>query len=379
MSLSVAVLREQADGERRVALDPASANQLAQKGFQVLIEKGAGEAAGFADEQYADCVILEDPELIVTMADIWLWVQVPATEQLANLPDGRLGIGLVYPHRNPAVTDTLNQHRHTCLAMELVPCNNRTRSMDVLSSQATIAGYSAVLRAAQLAPRVFPMLTTPAGTLNPARVVIFGAGTAGLQAIATARRLGARVEVYDPGSVARETVESLGAELISVDTAEADEPGSSEIPANEDQQSLQEKLAERLGAADVLISTISLPGISAPKLISKAMLEGMQPGSIIVDLAAESGGNCELTVPGETVTHSGVVIDGPLNLASESANHASAMYARSLVDVLSLLADGENITVSRDHEVIDGILLTHAGKLVQRDAIDAPADAEIEA
>jgi NAD(P) transhydrogenase subunit alpha len=363
MSLSVAVLREQADGERRVALDPASANQLAQSGFQVLVEKGAGEAAGFADEQYADCVLLDDPELIVTMADIWLWVQVPATEQLANLPDGRLGIGLVYPHRSPAITDTLNQHRHTCLAMELVPCNNRTRSMDVLSSQATIAGYSAVLRAAQLAPRVFPMLTTPAGTLNPARVVVIGAGVAGLQAIATARRLGARVEVYEPGPIARETVESLGALLISADTAK------------DDQHPLHEKLTECLAGADVVISTVALPGISAPKLISETMLDDMRAGSVIVDLAAESGGNCELTVPGETMTHNGVVVDGPLNLASEAANHASVMYARSLLDVLDLVVDGESIVINRDSEVIDGILLTHDGKLVQRDVIDPPADA----
>ena len=375
MSLSVAVLKEQADGERRVALDPASANQLAQSGFQVLVEKGAGEAAGFADEQYVDCVLLDDPELIVTMADIWLWVQVPATEQLANLPDGRLGIGLVYPHRSPAITATLNQHRHTCLAMELVPCNNRTRSMDVLSSQATIAGYSAVLRAAQLAPRVFPMLTTPAGTLNPARVVVLGAGVAGLQAIATARRLGAHVEVYEPGPIARETVESLGALLINADTAKVGGNGLDAKPAQDDQHPLPEKLAECLAGADVVISTVALPGISAPKLISATMLDDMQAGSVIVDLAAESGGNCELTVPGETIMHNGIVVDGPLNLASEAANHASVMYARSLLDVLDLVVDGESVVVNRNNEVIDGILLTHDGKLVQRDAIDPPADA----
>lgn len=248
--------------------------------------------------------------------------------------------------------------------------------MDVLSSQATIAGYSAVLKAAQLAPRMFPMLTTSAGTLDPARVVVLGAGAAGLQATATARRLGAHVEVYEPGSVARETVESLGAELISADAAKAADLAIAEASGSDDRHPGLERLTECLARADVVISTVALPGISAPKLISEPMLKRMQPGSVIVDLAAESGGNCELTVPGETVTHTGVIVDGPLNLASDTAHHASVMYAHSLLDVLDLLIDGENIVVDRDNEVIDGVLLTHAGKLVQRDAIDAPADAD---
>ena len=378
MSLAVAVLKEQAEGERRIALDPASANKLANKGFQVLIEKGAGDSAGFSDEQYSDCIILDDPEIILTMADIWLWVQVPATEQLANLPDGRLGMGLVYAHRNPAVIDTLKQHRLTCMAMELVPQSIRSQPMDVLSSQATVAGYKAVLRAATLAPRLFPMLTTAAGVLKPARVIIIGADVAGLQAIATARRLGARVEVYVTDADAQEQVESLGAKIIDMAQASLstgprshllrvsaeDEDGNTHELTEEDKQQHTDKLAEHLAKADVVISTVTIPVGPAPKIITETMVEGMNPGSVIIDLAAESGGNCVLTNPGTTVVRNGVLVDGPLDLASEAAIHASEMYAHNLLSLLELLVEGENLKIDREDEVVDGTLLTYEGELV---------------
>ncbi len=379
MSLAVAVLKEQVEGERRVALDPASANQLANKGFQVLVEKGAGDSAGFSDQQYSDCIVLDDAEIILTMADIWLWVQVPTTEQLANLPDGRLGMGLVNAHRNPAVIDTLKQHRLTCMAVELVPQSIRSQPMDVLASQATIAGYSAVLRAATLAPRLFPMLTTVAGTLNPARVIIIGAEVAGLQAIATARRLGARVEVYDTGADVQEKVESLGAKMIDMAqaslstgprshllrvSAEDEDGNTRELTEEKEEQQQVDKLAEHIAKADVVISTISIPVRTAPKIITEAMVESMKPGSVIVDLAAESGGNCVLTDPGTTVVRNGVLIDGPLNLASEAATHASEMYAHNLLKLLELLVEDESVKIDRDHEVVNGTLLTYEGELV---------------
>ena len=364
MSLAVAVLKEQAEGERRVALDPISANQLANKGFQVLIEKGAGNSAGFSDEQYSDCIVLDDAEIILTMADIWLWVQVPATEQLANLPDGRLGMGLVYAHRNPAVIDTLKQHRLTCMAMELVPQSIRSQPMDVLASQATVAGYNAVLRAATLAPRLFPMLTTVAGTLKPARVIIIGADVAGLQAIATARRLGARVEVYDTGADVQEKIESLGAKIIDIRISAEDEDGNSRELTEEERQQQTDILAEHLAKADVVISTVTSPLRPAPKIIAEAMIESMKPGAVIVDLAAESGGNCELTSLGTTVIRNGVLIDGPLNLASETATHASEMYAHNLLSLLELLVEDENVTIDREDEVVEGALLTYEGELV---------------
>ncbi len=372
MSLAVAVLKERIEGERRVALDPVSANKLAGKGFQVLVENGAGDAAGFSDEQYSDCTLLDDAEIILTMADIWLWVQVPATEQLANLPDGRLCMGLVFAHRNPAVIGTLNKHRHTCMAMELVPAMNRTRSMDALSSQATIAGYQAALRAATLAPRLFPMLTTASGTLRPATVIVIGTGVAGLQAIATARRLGARVEAWDTRSAAREEVESLGAIMIGSGlsaTGEGEDEGKGEdgdareLTEEQDQQPA-DKLAEHLAHANVVIATTDIPGRPAPKIITEAMVESMNPGSIIVDLVADSGGNCALTEPGSTIVHNGVLIDGPLDLASGAAIHASEMYAHNLLDLLELLVEDETVKIDREDEVVDGTLLTHEGELV---------------
>lgn len=370
MSLTVAVLRERTDGERRVALDPASANKLATKGFKILVEKGAGDAAGFSDEQYSECALLDDTQSILTMTDIWLWVQVPATEQLANLPDGHLCMGLVFAHRNAAIVETLNQHKHACLAMELVPRISRAQSMDVLSSQATVAGYKAVLRAATLAPRLFPMLTTAAGTLRPASVVIIGAGVAGLQAIATAKRLGARVEAYDIRAAAREQVESLGAKMIDTGVNAEGEGGYARELTDEEKQQQADKLAEHLAKADAVISTAAIPGRPAPKIISQEMVEGMSPGSVIVDLAAESGGNCVLTEPGTTVKLNGVMVDGPLDLASEAAIHASEMYARNLINLLELLVENGNINVNREDEVIDGTLLTYNGELVHSATAD---------
>ena len=374
MSLAVAVLKEQTEGERRVALDPISANKLADKGFKVLIENGAGDAAGFSDEQYSACTLLDDPMIILTMADIWLWVQAPATEQLANLPDGHLCMGQVFAHRNPAVVDTLKQHRQTCMAMELVPRISRAQSMDVLSSQATVAGYQAVLRAATLAPRLFPMLTTAAGTLRPASVVIIGVGVAGLQAIATARRLGARVEAYDNRAAAREQVESLGAKMIDTGISAEGEGGNARELTDEEKQQQADTLAEHLANADVVISTEEILGRPAPKIITEAMVEGMAPGSVIVDLAAESGGNCALTEPGATVSRNGVMVDGPLDLASGAATHASEMYAHNLLNLLELLVEDECVKIDREDEVVDGALLTHEGELVHKDNADPGAD-----
>jgi NAD(P) transhydrogenase subunit alpha len=366
MSLTVAVLRETAEGERRVALDPASANKLAGKGFKVLVEQGAGAKAGFADEQYSEAAVLDDAESILTMADIWLWVQPPPADRVALLPEGRLGIGFAFAHRNAAMVDALKAHKVSCMAMELVPRISRAQSMDALSSQATVAGYKAVLRAATLAPRLFPMLTTAAGTLRPASVVIIGAGVAGLQAIATARRLGARVEAYDIRAAAREQVESLGAKMIDTGVNAEAEGGYARELTDEEKARQADVLAQHIAKADVVISTAAVPGRPAPKIVTAAMVEGMAPGSVIVDMAAESGGNCELTKPGESLTHDNVTVDGPLDLASSAPIHASEMYARNLMNLLELVVEGEaeTLNIDREDEVVDGCLLTHGGELV---------------
>ena len=366
MALTLAVLKERAEGERRVALDPVSANKLAKRGFRVLVEKGAGDKAGFTDALYSGATMVDDPDSALSSANILLWVQPPSLEYLNKLPEGALTLGMAFAHRNPELVKALNARSISCLAMELVPRISRAQSMDVLSSQATVAGYKAVLRAATLAPRLFPMLTTAAGTLRPSTVIVIGAGVAGLQAIATARRLGARVEAYDIRSAAREQVESLGAKMIDTGVNAEGEGGYARELTEEEKQQQAAKLAEHLAAGDVVISTAAIPGRPAPKIISAAMVADMAPGSVIVDLAAESGGNCELTDPGKTVVSNGVTVDGPLNLASQAPIHASEMYARNLVNLLDLMIAEESLNIDMEDEVIAGTMLTHKGKLVHQ-------------
>jgi len=364
MSLCVAVLKEQAEGERRVALDPVNAGKLAGKGIRVLFQAGAGDAAGFSDAQYLGAELIDDEANALATADIYLWVQAPSAQRIARLKPGAIALGQVYAHRNHEAVDALLKAHCSCLAMELVPRITRAQSMDVLSSQATVAGYKAVLRAAWLSPRLFPMLTTAAGTLRPSTVVVIGAGVAGLQAIATARRLGARVEAYDIRAAAREQVESLGARMIDTGVNAEGEGGYARELTDDEKQKQAAKLAEHLAKADAVISTASVPGRPAPKIITQDMVEGMKPGAVIVDLSAESGGNCTLTQPGTTVLHQGVSVDGPLNLASQAAVHASEMYAKNLLNLLDLLLQEGELRIDREDEVIAGCLLTHAGELV---------------
>ncbi len=373
MTVSVAVLREQAEGERRVALDPANASRLAAKGIKVLVEQGAGDAAGFQDNQYEGAEIVADRATLLRDADVCLWVQAPDERALGAMKAGAIGMGQVFAHRNTAVVEALKQSRVSSFAMELVPRITRAQSMDVLSSQATIAGYQAVLRGASLAPRLFPMLTTAAGTLRPAAVVVIGAGVAGLQAIATARRLGARVEAYDIRAAAREQVESLGARMIDTGVNAEGEGGYARELTDDEKQQQADVLAEHLAKADVVVSTAAVPGRPAPKIITQDMVEGMKPGAVIVDLAAESGGNCVLTQPGTTQHHGGVTIDGPLNLASHAPIHASEMYARNLLNLLDLMLGEEGLNIDREDEVIAGCLLTHDGALVHERTAEALA------
>ena len=364
MPLTVAVLKEQADGERRVALDPANARKLVAKNVRVLVEKGAGESAGFIDAQYEGAELMEDTAAILGQADVYLWVQAPSSNRLAALRHGALGMGQVFPHRNSGVIEALNARQVACCAMELVPRISRAQSMDVLSSQATVAGYEAVLRAASLSPRLFPMLTTAAGTLRPSSVVVIGAGVAGLQAIATARRLGARVEAYDIRAAAREQVESLGAKMIDTGVNAEGEGGYARELTDAEKAQQAAKLAEHLAKCDAVISTASVPGRPAPKIITETMVKGMNPGAVIVDLSAESGGNCVLTQPGKTLRQHGVTIDGPLNLASHAAIHASEMYAKNLLNLLELMLKDGQVNINLEDEVVAGCLLTHGGQLV---------------
>ena len=361
MPIKIAVLKETSEGERRVALDPSVAERLTKLGATVSVEQNAGATSGFPNDSYFDGCISNTAQQTLDNANIILRVQPPSLEEINQLPDGSLLISFIYPHLNIEIVKRLIEKKMTCLAMELIPRITRAQSMDALSSQATVSGYKATLMAAALAPKLFPMLTTAAGTLRPAKVIIIGAGVAGLQAIATARRLGAQVEAYDIRPDAKEQVESLGAKLIDTGVNAAGEGGYARELTEDEVKQQAEALAKHLAKADAVITTAAIPGRPAPKIITTEMVENMPLSSVIVDLAAETGGNCELTQPGKTITHAGVIINGPLNLPSEAPIHASEMYAKNLLNLLSIMiADGE-LNIDIEDAVIDGCMVTHQG------------------
>ncbi len=364
MTLCIGIIAETAEGERRVALDPPTAAKLIQAGHQVLIQSGAGTRAGHPDTAWGDCEVVDDVASLVDRADIVLCVRCPTEKTFAAAGQGTLFIGQLNPFTNLKLLTTAAGRGLSLIAMELIPRITRAQAMDVLSSQATVAGYQAVIIAADIAPRLFPMLTTAAGTLRPAKAVVIGAGVAGLQAIATARRLGAQVEAYDIRAAAREQVESLGAKMIDTGVDAESEGGYARELTEEEKARQAEALARHLARADVVISTAAIPGRPAPKIITEAMVDDMAPGSVIVDLAAETGGNCELTRPGETVDHGGVLVHGPLDLPSRAALHASEMYAKNVHNLLTLLIDETGLNINTEDEVIAGCLLGHGGQIV---------------
>jgi len=362
MPICVAVPKEVMAGERRVALVPDIAARFKKMGVTVMMEKGMGENAYFPDELYKDIEIAGSAAELYQKADIILKVQPPTEAEIEQMKQGTIVIGFMSAHKNPDAVAKMRDKKITSLAMELVPRISRAQSMDALSSQAAVAGYKAVLMGADLASVFFPMLTTAAGTIRPAKVLVIGAGVAGLQAIATARRLGAMVEAYDVRAATKEQVESLGAKFVEMDVkAEGSGGYARELTAEEKQQQ-QEKLAEHIAKSHVVITTAAIPGRPSPKIISKAMAEAMATGSVIIDIAAEGGGNCELTKPGETIEHNGIKIHGPLNIPSEMPVHASEMYAKNLFNLLSLAIDKEgNLNLDMEDEVIAGSTLTHDG------------------
>jgi H+-translocating NAD(P) transhydrogenase subunit alpha len=365
MTLKIGIIKETASGERRVALDPPTASKLIQAGHKVIVESGAGTESGHPDDAWTDCDIAADAAAVAGQADVLLSVRRPQSSTLKAAGKGTVVIGQLAPYQDFDALRQAADDRLSLVSMELVPRITRAQAMDVLSSQATIAGYKAVIIAADIAPRLFPMLTTAAGTLRPAKAVVIGAGVAGLQAIATARRLGAQVEAYDIRAAAREQVESLGAKMIDTGVDAETEGGYARELTDEERAQQAEALARHLAKADVVVSTAAIPGRPAPKIITETMVDDMKPGSVIVDLAAETGGNCELTRPGETVNHQGVLINGPLNLPSKAPLHASEMYAKNIHNLLALLIDEEGgLKVDLEDEVIAGCLLAHDGQVV---------------
>jgi proton-translocating NAD(P)+ transhydrogenase subunit alpha len=363
MTIKIGVPKEVRDGEQRVALVPDSVNRLVKQGIQVSLETGAGDLAGYSDDYYENADIAASSADILGKADICLTVNPVTDQQIAQLREGSILIGYLNPHSDLERFNKLKAKNISAFSMELIPRISRAQAMDALSSQASIAGYKAVLLASNLLGKFFPMLTTAAGTIRPSKVLIIGAGVAGLQAIATARRLGAIVEGYDVRAAVKEQVESLGAKFVDIEIKAEGSGGYARELTDEEREQQQAILAKHVAAADVVVSTAAIPGRPSPRIISREMVEGMRGGSVIVDLAAEGGGNCELTKIDETVLHQGVKIYGPVNVPSMVGNHASELYAKNLLNFLELLIKDDAINIDLEDEILNESLITHGGEI----------------
>jgi NAD(P) transhydrogenase subunit alpha len=369
--LKVGVPRETAQGERRVALIPDVIRSLGEKGVEVVVEAGAGQESGHQDSEYEEAgAEIGDP----WAADVVVRVAVPASGEIGRLRRGQVLIGHLAPLTSADTNRALAEAGATSFAMESIPRITRAQAMDALSSQANVAGYAATLLAAREAGRFFPMMTTAAGTVAPARVLVLGAGVAGLQAIATAKRLGAVVSGFDIRRAAWEQIASLGGRPLELDfipDAEA-EGGYARPLTDEENQKVREALTETAAKQDVIITTAQIPGRPAPLLITAEAVRGMQPGSVIVDLAADSGGNAEPSKPGETVDVDGVKVIGPTNLPSEMAADASQLYAKNVENLVGLMVDeAGNLKVDFDDEVLAGACITHEGEIRNERAREA--------
>ncbi len=367
--MKIAVLKETKPGERRVALAPESVKKLRAKGPQVAVQAGAGAGANFSDKDYTDAgaTIEATADALLGSSELIVKINAPTAEEVAKTRTGSGLVSLLFPLVNTDLVRAMNARALTAISLDRVPRTTLAQSMDVLSSQATCAGYRAVIQVADRLPKLCPLLMTAAGRIDPARIVILGAGVAGLIAIGIARRLGAVVEAYDVRAIVKEQVESLGATFIDVgETADAQTAGGYAKEITADQQArINSKIADHLAKADACITTALIPGRPAPRLISAEMARKMRPGSIILDMAAEQGGNCELTKAGETIVVDGVTILGPLHLASDVARDSSSMFSRNVEKLLTYMLSNEG-TMAYDFskEIIKGCVVTHEGKVV---------------
>src|SRR5687767_1112530 len=364
----VGVTRETAPGERRVALIPETAEKLVRSGVSVMVERNAGDRAFHSDEAYTKvgATLAADARELYAKSDLVLHVRRPAPEVIDGLRAGIVVIAPLQALSNPDTVRRLAQRRVTAFSTDAIPRIARAQSLDVLSSMASIAGYAATLTAARSLPKFFPLLMTAAGTLTPARVFIIGAGVAGLQAIATARRLGAVVEAFDTRPVVKEQVQSLGATFVeaSLGTSATEDKGGYATALSDDaQQRALALIASRASQADVIITTALVPGKRAPVLVTEEMVKSMRPGSVIVDLAGEFGGNCALSKPGSTTVAHAVTIHAPLNLPASMPVHASQMYSRNVAAFLALLLDGAAIRAQED-QVVHDMCITRGGEIV---------------
>jgi NAD(P) transhydrogenase subunit alpha len=362
MPITVGVVTETAAKETRVAIVPEIATKMHAAGVRVMIERGAGAKAHFPDTLYGDAEF-SDAAAVLSSADVLLKVQPPTLAEVAALKQNAVVVGFMQAYARPDLIQALKSRRLTSFAVELVPRISRAQSMDALSSQGSVAGYKAALIAADTLERFLPMLTTAAGTIRPASVLVIGAGVAGLQAIATAKRLGAVVEAYDVRSATKDQVRSLGAKFVETGVSAEGAGGYARELTAEEKAKQQEVLDARIAASDAVISTASVPGRPAPRIISAAAVERMKAGSVIVDIAAEQGGNCELTRAGETTLHGGVKVIGPVNLPATLPYHASEMYSRNLFNFLKPALQKGELAIDWSDEVFAGAVLTHDGEI----------------
>lgn len=362
MPLTVGVLKETVSGETRVALTPEITTKLQKLGVSVVMETGAGAAAQILDDDY-EGVEMTDAAGVLAKAGMLMTVQPASKDAVNKLGDNSVVVGMMYGHINRDLVKALQDKKHDGFAMELIPRISRAQSMDVLSSQAAASGYQSVLIAALTLNKFFPMLTTAAGTIRPAQVLIIGAGVAGLQAIATAKRLGAIVKGYDVRGATKEQVESLGARFVETGVSADGEGGYARELTDEEKQMQQEALEKEIAVSDVVISTAAIPGRPAPRIISADAVKAMKPGAVIVDLAAETGGNCELTKAGETVVEHNVTIVGPINLPASLGRHASEMYARNLFNFITPAIEEGELKIDWDDEVFASSALTRDGEI----------------
>jgi NAD(P) transhydrogenase subunit alpha len=363
MPVKVAVLKETRPNERRVAMVPVVADKLTKLGAQIRIQSGAGEAVKLPDKAFKSAEFCANPLALVSDADIVLSVQPPEVALVQSMKPGAILVSFIYAHKEPELTRALRDRQITCFAMELIPRITRAQAMDALSSQAALAGYYAALMGATTLARILPMMTTAVGSIRPAKALVMGLGVAGLQALATARRLGAMTEGYDVRPETKEQAESLGAKFVDTGVDARGAGGYARELTQEEKDKIAAVVTKHIQSADVIITTAAIPGRPSPKLISKAQVDGMKAGSVIIDLAAEGGGNCEYTKPGETVQVGQVTIVGPLNVPSLLGEHASELYAKNQLNLLELMIHEQAVKLDWTDEIIAKAVLTHAGEI----------------
>jgi NAD(P) transhydrogenase subunit alpha len=363
MPVKLAVLKETRANEKRVALVPAVADKLAKLGCEIHMQTGAGATSRIPDNAYKNVTAAANPQGLVSDADIVVSVQPPSADVVDAMKDGSVLLSFVYAHREPDLVKLMRDKKITCFAMELVPRITRAQAMDALSSQAALAGYYGALLGATNIARMMPMTTFATGSIRPGTVLVMGVGVAGLSAIATARRIGAKVEGYDVRPEVKEQVESLGAKFIDTGVDARGEGGYARELTQEEKDKITAVVTKHIQSADIIITTAAIPGRPSPKLISKAQVDGMKNGSVIIDLAAEGGGNCEYTQPGETVQVGQVTIVAPLNVPSLLAEHASELYAKNQFNLIELFTKDGAINIDWSDEVLAKSCLTHGGEI----------------